>query len=358
MSTELFMARDFVREEKQLTLQTERLKVAYYRTGEGKPRRLLMLHGNLSSSVFFRPLFPALERDFDVVAPDLRCFGDTEDLPVDATRGYRDWSDDIDAFLTALGWDSCIVLGWSMGGNVAMQFAMEHTAKVEKLVLIAPGSPFGFGGTYGEKGLPYYPLGRGSGGACVNPMLVEPLTGMSKMVMRDILNLLYFKPPFRMSLLWENLLIEGISKTKLGHDRYPGDGAFTFQWPFVCAGKHGVLNAMSPKYGNQSAIVDMENKPPILWVHGEDDIIVSDRSMMEMGGLGSFGMVPGWPGYFFYPPQPMVSQTRYVFGQYRDKGGMVEEVLLPGGHMCCLESPEMFLDALFSFIYEKEKAVG
>ena len=131
----------------QLFLHTSRLKIAYYRAGEAHADKLLLLHGNLSSSVFFLPLLPVLSQQFDVVAPDLRCFGDTEDRPVDAVRGYRDWSDDVDALLDALGWEKASVGGWSMGGNVAMQYAIAHPQRVNKLVLIAPGPPFGFGGT-------------------------------------------------------------------------------------------------------------------------------------------------------------------------------------------------------------------
>ena len=84
-------------------LTTGRLTTAYYRTGEEHTRKLLLLHGNVSSSVFYLPLFPALAELFDVVALDLRCFGDSDALPIDATRGFRDWTDDLKEFTAALG---------------------------------------------------------------------------------------------------------------------------------------------------------------------------------------------------------------------------------------------------------------
>ena len=103
----------------QQYLTTKRLTTAYYRAGEGNTRKLLLVHGNVSSSVFYLPLLPALSAQFDVVAADLRCFGDSDALPVDATRGFRDWTDDLAQFTAALGWDRFAIAGWSMGGCVA-----------------------------------------------------------------------------------------------------------------------------------------------------------------------------------------------------------------------------------------------
>lgn len=339
---------------RQMFVETPRLRLACYRAGRPEnPNKLLLLHGNLSSSVFFLPLLPVLSEWFDVVAPDLRCFGDTQDLPVDATRGYRDWSDDVDALADALGWGRFFLAGWSMGGDVAMQYAIDHSERVERLVLIAPGSPFGFGGTRGERGEPLTPLGLASGGGCANPQLVMALSSKSYFFLRQILNQLYFKPPFRMNAIWEDRLLEAIAKTRVGEGRYPGDYRVSPVWPFVVAGNRGVLNAMSPAHGSLAALARISPKPPILWLRGQDDEVVSDCSMLEFGALGSKGIVPGWPGPAVVPPQPMLAQTRYILEQYRENGGVYQELVIPGGHMCCLESPQHFVAALCSFLLER-----
>lgn len=334
----------------QKFMDTKRIRTAYYRAGEENRQKLLLLHGNLSSSVFFLPLMPALSHWFDVVIPDLRCFGDSEDAPVDATRGYRDWSDDIHALVEELGWERFGLCGWSMGGDVAMQYAIDHTERLEGLVLIAPGSPYGFGGTKGEEGRPLYPVGLGSGGGTLNPELLKALTQQGIGPLRQLLYSFYFTPNFHLSWEWERKLIRGIGKTKLGSDRYPGDFHVSVHWPFISAGKHGVLNTMSPAYGNLSGITEIKPKPPILWIRGRDDVVVSDHSMLELGNLGSIGMVPGWPGEWLYPPQPMVSQTRHVLERYREKGGVFHELVIPGGHACHLESPAYFVPMLCSFL--------
>ena len=313
--------------EVQHFIETKRLKTAYYRTGEEHPQKLLLLHGNLSSSIFYVPLFLFLSQYFDVAAPDLRCFGDTEEATVDATRGYRDWSDDVEAFVNALGWDRFIMAGWSLGGNIAMQYAIDHGQRLTHLVLIAPGSPFGFGGTKGEAGTPLEPMG-----------------------LRYVLNHHYFQPPFRMSREWEKQLMEGIGKTKTGKGKYPGDYHWTRQWPYVVAGEDGVLNTMAPQYGNVSGLADIPHKPPILWIRGAEDTIVSNQSLFEFGYLGKIGVIPGWPGEKAVPPQPMVAQTRAVLARYAANGGRFQEVVLSGGHGCHLESPVRFVEAVAAFV--------
>ena len=96
--------------------------------------------------------------------------------------------------------------------------------------------------------------------------------------------------------------------------------------------------------------LDVEPKPPVLWIRGDDDQVVSDNSMLEFGNLGRIGMIPGWPGEEVYPPQPMVKQTRYFLDQYRSRGGSYIELVIPGGHVCILESPMQFVTALDAFV--------
>lgn len=333
-------------------LDTKRLRCAFYRAGQGNEKRLVFLHGNLSSSEYVLPLFPELARRFDVVAPDLRCFGKTEPLAVDATRGYRDWSDDVFSLVEALGWDEkpFVLCGWSMGGNVAMQFAVDHAGLLSHLVLLAPGSPYGFGGTRDACGTPHEPVGLGAGAGSANPGLVFALESKSRFLLRDILTKYYFNPPFRMERSWENRLLDALGSIALGEDRYPGNYSTCSSWPYVVAGDSGVLNTMAPPYADLSAFLDIEPKPPVLWIRGREDRIVSDESLMEFGYLGKLGLVPGWPGEEAYPPQPMVSQLQAFFEKYRACGGDAQERVIDGGHMCALEAPEQFFSALDDFI--------
>ena len=327
-------------------LTTERLTTAYYRAGGGNDRKLLLVHGNVSSSVFYLPLFPAFAEKFDVVALDLRCFGDSDALPVDATRGFRDWTDDIDEFVSAIGWDKFAIAGWSMGGCVAMQYAIDHSDKLTGVTLINPGSPYGFGGTKGETGEMLEPAGLASGGGCANAQLVQALLSGDRELPRTTLNNVYFKPPFRMEPEWEEKFIDSILKTKVGDGMYPGDTRQVAQWPFIASGDKGVCNTMAPNHGNLEGFARIDPKPPVLWVRGDSDLFVSDTSTGDFGFLGQCGFVPGWPGADVFPPQPMVSQTRHVLDLYAANGGVYQETVLPGAHGCQLESPDQFVAAV------------
>src|SRR4051812_23460568 len=101
---------------------------------------LLLIHGNCSSSRFWEPLIRHLPPHWRIVAPDLRGFGNTPGTGVDATRGLRDFADDVAKLLPELP-DRFTVAGHSMGGGVAMQLLIDHSERIRALVLEAPVSP-------------------------------------------------------------------------------------------------------------------------------------------------------------------------------------------------------------------------
>jgi hypothetical protein len=140
----------------------------------------------------------------------------------------------------------------------------------------------------------------------------------------------------------EDFLLDEVLLTKTGADFYPGDGATSPNWPTLAPGEHGVLNAMSPKYYNAAGIVDLPHKPPITWLRGGQDQVISDTSMFDLAYLGQLGAVPGWPGEDVLPAQPMDQQIRAVLDAYRAAGGVVEEVGLDNAaHGLPVEVPEV-----------------
>src|SRR6478735_11856101 len=136
-------------------IQTDRLTVNILELdgrGDGVP--VLFVHGNVSSSLFWQEAMLALPQPFRPLAVDLRGFGDTDPEPVDATRGVRDYADDVRATLSALGLTRAHLVGWSLGGGVVLQCLRDDPAGPISVTLVNPVSPYGFGGTFGIDGTP------------------------------------------------------------------------------------------------------------------------------------------------------------------------------------------------------------
>src|ERR1700759_5819794 len=109
---------------------TDRLTSAVLEvTGRTGPP-VLFVHGNVSSSLFWQPTMLALPPGLRPLAIDLRGFGDTDPAPVDATRGLRDFSDDLAAAIEALGLDAVHLGGWSMGGGGVLQYLTDRPDRV------------------------------------------------------------------------------------------------------------------------------------------------------------------------------------------------------------------------------------
>lgn len=314
-------------------------------------RTVVLIHGNVSSSLFWQEIMQDLPSDLRVVAIDLRGFGGTEHAPVDASRGVRDFSDDVYATLQVLGIPAAHLVGWSMGGGVVMQYALDHPAL--SLTLQSPVSPYGFGGTRRDgTRLTDDDAGTGAGGA--NPDFVQRLidgdtSDEASTSPRSVFRSGYVSADHVSEN--EDVWVESMLTTSTAEGNYPGDSVTSENWPGFAPGSLGVLNTMTPAHFDVSSIVDLDPKPPVLWIHGVDDAIVSDTSFYDLNHLGQLGIVPGWPGAEIAPAQEMVSQTRDVLGAYAEAGGDVTEIALEGvGHSAHLERPGEFRRALLARI--------
>ncbi len=106
----------------------------YYEVhGEGDP--LILIHGGLGGIVEFAVLLPALAETHQVIAVEMQGHGHTADT--DRPLSYESMADDVAALIENLGFESADMMGYSMGGGVALQTAIRHPEVVRKLVLVS-----------------------------------------------------------------------------------------------------------------------------------------------------------------------------------------------------------------------------
>jgi pimeloyl-ACP methyl ester carboxylesterase len=338
-------------------VDTPRLQMHILTSGPETGEPVLFIHGNASSAAFWEELMLMLPGEYRGIAVDLRGYGDTEDKVIDATRGLGDWVDDVRALTETLGLERYHLMGHSLGGSLLFSMIAQDNPAILSATLVNPGSPFGFGGTKDLEGTPCYPDFAGSGGGVVNPEFPRLIAAADRTAdnpqasPRVVMNSFYWKPPFVPAR--EEDLLSSLLTEKIGPERYPGDLTPSENWPNVAPGSYGPINASSPKYVGDSVerFVAAGSKPPILWVRGDSDQIVSDTSLFDLGTLGAYGLVPGWPGAEVFPSQPMVSQTRSVLDRYAGMGGQYFEVVIADtGHTPYIEKPQEFLEAWLNFM--------
>jgi pimeloyl-ACP methyl ester carboxylesterase len=335
-------------------LDTDRLRLHVLESGPEDGIPVVLIHGNLSTGRFYEHIMSGAPSRYRFLAPDMRGFGRTERVPIDATRGLGDWADDAYALVRTLGIEQPVHLaGWSTGGVAVLEYARQRP--VASVTLIDPVGPFGFGGSHTD-GTPCYPDWAGSGGGTGNPDFMDRIAAGDRSAddpvsPRNVMNSSYWQPEHREPPEREEVLLDELLLSETGADGYPGDAATSPNWPGVAPGTRGILNALSGKYCNWSGIVDIDPKPPLLWVHGSADIVIADNSPWEMGTLGSLDVVPGWPGPETFPPQQMVTQIRNVLDAYRDTGGRVVAEWFEGsGHGPLFDAADRFREVFFGFL--------
>ncbi len=107
--------------------------------GDAVRPALLLLHGFPQSHVMWHRVAKLLEKDYFLVMPDLRGYGDsskTPGLPDHSNYSKRNMAHDMVAVMDALGIDTFYLCGHDRGGRVAHRLALDYSARVKKLCVI------------------------------------------------------------------------------------------------------------------------------------------------------------------------------------------------------------------------------
>ncbi|MEN8235914.1 MAG: alpha/beta fold hydrolase, partial [Actinomycetota bacterium] len=99
---------------------------------------LVFLHAGVAHRSMWQPQIDEFSDRYRCTAPDLRGFGDT---PIGSEPFSR--RDDVAAVMDSVGAETATIIGCSIGAGIALDFAIEHPGRVDRLVLVG-GAPAGF----------------------------------------------------------------------------------------------------------------------------------------------------------------------------------------------------------------------
>src|SRR4030042_5063471 len=114
-------------------IMVDGLDVHYYTAGEGEP--LLVIHGGGGDARSWQHNISELSRKYAVYAPDLPGYGLTQ--PLKGKYYIPEIADFVEKFTKSLGLEKFSLMGHSLGGGVALDYALEFPARIEKLVLVS-----------------------------------------------------------------------------------------------------------------------------------------------------------------------------------------------------------------------------
>ncbi len=107
--------------------------LAFERSGRGMP--LVLIHGYPLDHTIWEKVAPLLDKDFDLILPDMRGFGQSGE--VESTYTVADLASDIAGLLDHLKIEKAAVAGHSMGGYVALAFARAHPRRLAGLGMVS-----------------------------------------------------------------------------------------------------------------------------------------------------------------------------------------------------------------------------
>lgn len=195
--------------QKELSLDRNET-LAYVEVGQlGDKPTLLLVHGNMSSSIHFLSLIEKLEADYHLIAPDLAGFGNSSYN--NEHSSLLDFAKDLEGFVRALNIDEFEVLGWSTGGGIALELAYLLPDQVSKVFMLS---------SVGVTGYPMFKKGPD-----FKPIIGEYLSTKEEIAadpvqVIPILNMYEAKDLESIRMVWDNAIYINEKPEKEEYDLY------------------------------------------------------------------------------------------------------------------------------------------
>lgn len=237
-------------------------RLAYREAGQGD-KVIVLIHGNMSSSVHYQPLMELLEKEYKVYAPDMVGFGDSSYNR--KLESLYDFSRDIKEFIEKLDLKDINIMGWSTGGGVALEIAADIPERVKKVFLQS---------SVGIQGYPMFRKDEEGKPIMTDRIFkredieVDPVQVVPALQAYKAMNKEYFK------YIWNLTIYNKVQPTEEDYEAYLD--AILKQRNLVDV---DVALCAFNMTNDNNGVVDGSGridkvKAPVVILHGEDDIIV------------------------------------------------------------------------------------
>ncbi|MUK88458.1 alpha/beta fold hydrolase [Ornithinibacillus sp. L9] len=241
-----------------------------YREREGGEAVVVLVHGNMTSSVHWDLVMENVSESYKVYAIDLRGFGESSyHQPITA---IKDFADDVKLWVDELGLQDFALVGWSLGGTVCQQFCADYPGHCNRLFLLASGS---------SRGYAYYATGPDGMPDITNRLAT--LDDMMKDGKRNMIQEAYDTKNYDLlKQVWDMLIYQSNQPDPDRYQKYLED--MTTQRNLAeCYQALNVFNISDVHNGltegeDKVKLIDI----PVLIAWGENDIVVTKQMTEEL----------------------------------------------------------------------------
>ncbi|APH06273.1 alpha/beta fold hydrolase [Bacillus weihaiensis] len=246
-----------------------------YRKRDGGKETILLIHGNMTSSVHWDLFFETFPEQYTVIAVDLRGFG--ESTYHNRVRSIQDFSEDLFLFIQEVGLKDVTVIGWSTGGAVAMQLIADHPDFYKKLILLASAS---------TRGYPFY--GTKADGSADLSKRLQTIEEIEQDQSKTIPIQAAYDTNNREMLraIWNALIYTKNQPDKERYEKYVDD----MRTQRNLADVYHSLNTFNISSSGTNQVKDITR--PVLVLRGDRDLVISkemaEETVEDFGGHASF----------------------------------------------------------------------